>query len=102
MSANVILPRTQIAVLAMLLVLTAATVAISFLNVEGRWHFTAGLAIAVLKATLVVLFFMHVIHSPAATRAVIVVSFFWLAAVLIGLTMTDYLTRGCVPFAPGH
>lgn len=102
MSASVILPRTQIAVLAALLVLTAATVAVSFLNIPGRWHFAAGLAIAVLKATLVILFFMHVIHSPAATRAVILVSVFWLAVVLIGLTMTDYLTRGLVEFAPGH
>ena len=60
MSASVILPRTQIAVLIVLLVLTAMTVAISFLNIPGRWHFSVGIAIAVLKATLVVLFFMHV------------------------------------------
>jgi cytochrome c oxidase subunit 4 len=102
MSASVILPRTQIAVLAALLVLTVATVAVSFLNIPGQWHFAVGLAIAVLKATLVILFFMHVIHSPVATRAVILVSVFWLVVVLIGLTMTDYLTRGSVEFAPGH
>src|SRR4029078_3147360 len=102
MSAGVILPRARIAVLVVLLVLTAATVGVSFLNIPGRWHFSVGLAIAVLKATLVILFFMHVIHSSAATRAVVVVSVFWLTAVLIGLMMTDYLTRGSIEFAPGH
>jgi cytochrome c oxidase subunit 4 len=102
MSASMILPRTQIAVLAALLLLTAATVVVSFFEIPGRWHFGAGLTIAVFKATLVILFFMHVIHSPAATRAVIVVSLFWLAFVLMGLTMTDYLTRGSIEFAPGH
>jgi len=102
MSDSIILPRTQIAVLAALLMLTAATVLISFADIPSRWHFSVGLMIAVWKASLVILFFMHVIQSPAATRAVIVVSFFWLAFVLIGLTMTDYLTRGSIPFAPGH
>ena len=102
MSTRMILPRTQFAVLAALLVLTVATVGISFLHIAGHWHLTLGLTFAAAKATLVVLFFMHVIHSPAATRAVIVVSVFWLTVVLIGLTMTDYLARGSIELMPGH
>ncbi len=85
-----------------LLALTALTVGVSFVEFSGRWHMAAGLAIAITKATLVVLFFMHVIHSSAATRAVIVVSIFWLVAVLLALTMTDYTTREAILVVPGH
>lgn len=50
------------------------------------------LVIATIKATLVILFFMHVIHSTRLTWVVIVSSFLWLA-VLFVLTFADYLTR---------
>jgi cytochrome c oxidase subunit IV len=50
------------------------------------------LSIAVTKATLVVLFFMHVKYSPKLTWVVIIGSVFWLF-ILLGLTMNDYLTR---------
>ena len=55
-----------------------------------------------LLAGLVVLFFMHVIHSSVATRAVIVVTVFWLVGVLLALTFSDYASRDAVPLAPGH
>ena len=102
MSAHVISPRIQLSVLFALLLLTALTVGVSFLELSGRWHMAAGLGIAVTKATLVVLFFMHVIHSSAATRAVIIVAVFWLVVVLLALTMTDYTTREAILVAPGH
>jgi len=102
MSAHVISPRVQIGVLLALLMLTALTVGISFLELSGRWHMAGGLGIAIAKASLVVLFFMHVIHSPAATRAVIIVAVFWLVAVLLALTLTDYTTREAILIAPGH
>jgi len=50
------------------------------------------LVIATTKAVLVVLFFMHVIHSTRLTWAVIIASLLWLA-VLFVLTFADYLTR---------
>ena len=50
------------------------------------------LIIATTKACLVVLFFMHVIHSPRLTWVVIIASFLWLG-VLFVLTFADYLTR---------
>jgi cytochrome c oxidase subunit IV len=50
------------------------------------------LIIATTKACLVVLFFMHVIHSTRLTWVVIVASFLWLG-VLFVLTFADYLTR---------
>ena len=50
------------------------------------------LAIAVTKATLVILYFMHVRYSPRLTWVVIASGFLWLA-IMIGITLLDYLTR---------
>src|SRR6266852_1117979 len=50
------------------------------------------LIIATTKAVLVILFFMHVIHSTRLTWVVVIASFIWLG-VLFVLTFTDYLTR---------
>lgn len=50
------------------------------------------LAIAVFKASLVVLFFMHGKYSPKRTQLVIIASVFWLAIMLF-MTMSDYSTR---------
>jgi len=102
MIAHAITPRQQIGVLIALLLLTGLTVGVSFLPLAGQWHLAGGLCIAIAKGTLVVLFFMHVLHSPAATRAVVLVSFFWLVGVLIALIMTDYVTREAILVVPGH
>ena len=59
----------------------------------GIWNTPIALAIAVAKATLVILFFMHVIHSTRLTWVVVIGSFLWLG-VLFVLTFADYLTRG--------
>ena len=70
---------------------TFLTVAAS--RIEMGWLNTpVALGIAVIKATLVVLFFMHVIHSPRLTWVVIIASFLWLALLFV-LTFADYLTR---------
>jgi cytochrome c oxidase subunit IV len=50
------------------------------------------LTIAVLKASLVVLFFMHAKYSPQRTQLVIIASVFWLAIMLF-MTMSDYVSR---------
>jgi cytochrome c oxidase subunit 4 len=44
------------------------------------------------KAVLVVLFFMHVRYSPRLTWVVVASGFVWFA-LLVGLTLSDYLTR---------
>ena len=59
----------------------------------GRWNTVAALAIAVVKATLVILFFMHVKYATGLTRVVIILAgFFWLG-LMITLTCADELTR---------
>jgi cytochrome c oxidase subunit IV len=75
-----------------LMVLTAITVAVAFLQL-GVFNFPVAITIAFLKATLVVLFFMHVKYSSKLTKLLVGSTFFFLAS-LFGLTMTDYLSRG--------
>jgi cytochrome c oxidase subunit IV len=50
------------------------------------------LTIAVTKAVLVILFFMHVRHSTRLTKLTVVAGFLWLA-IFIGLTLADYASR---------
>ena len=75
-----------------LMVLTILTVAVSRVDL-GMLNTPIALSIAVIKATLVILFFMHVIHSTRLTWVVIISSFLWLGVMFV-LTLADYLTRG--------
>ena len=83
------------AVFAALIVGTALTVGVAFLDL-GALNNVLMLGIAATKALLVVLFFMHVRWSTRLTWVVAASGFFWLL-ILFALTMTDYLTRGMVP-----
>jgi cytochrome c oxidase subunit 4 len=91
MSAHVIPTRVYYTIFTILMVCTGLTVWIAFLDL-GPLNAIAALAIAVFKATLVVLFFMHVKYSTRLTWAVVLGSVFWFG-ILITLTMSDYLTR---------
>jgi caa(3)-type oxidase subunit IV len=99
---HVLSVTTYLVVLAILIALTILTTAISFIPLAGLWHVIFGLLIAIGKGSLVVLFFMHAIQSPRVTWVVITVTIFWAVAVLASLTLSDYLTRGMIPFMPGH
>jgi cytochrome c oxidase subunit 4 len=101
MSERILSVPTYASVLVALLILTVATVGVSFIPLAGHWHIAAGLGIAVVKGGLVVLFFMHALHSPKLTWAIIAVALFWLS-ILAALTLCDYFTRGMVPDMPGH
>jgi cytochrome c oxidase subunit IV len=74
-----------------LMILTVVTVAVSRIDL-GAFNTLVAMAIAIAKATVVILWFMHVIHSPRLTWIVVIASFLWLA-VLFVLTFSDYLTR---------
>ena len=75
-----------------LMVLTLITVAVAWIDL-GSLNIMVALAVAVVKATLVVLYFMHVKYSSKLTWIVIGSGLFWLL-ILLGLTMADYATRG--------
>jgi cytochrome c oxidase subunit 4 len=74
-----------------LMVGTAVTVGIAFVDL-GLFNAVAALTIAVAKATLVVLYFMHVRYGTRLTWAVVAGGVFWLG-ILLTLTFSDYLTR---------
>ena len=101
MAERTITPRTYVIVCVLLIVLTVLTVAVTFAPLPGLWHIVFGMLIAVCKASLVVLFFMHVLISPRLTWLVIAVACFWLGILLV-LTLNDYFSRGMVPYMPGH
>jgi cytochrome c oxidase subunit 4 len=86
-------------VFAALVLLTITTVGVYYLPL-GAFHTAAALLIAAAKAALVLLFFMHLIHSTKLTWVVAFSGLFWLA-ILLGLTLTDYLTRDWMR-VPGH
>ncbi|HKI11445.1 MAG TPA: cytochrome C oxidase subunit IV family protein [Candidatus Acidoferrum sp.] len=90
-SEHIVPPTTYLAIILTLLVLTATTVGAAFINLH-RFNIVVALAIATLKATLVVLFFMHAKYSPKRTKLIILAGIFWLA-LLLGMTLSDYITR---------
>jgi cytochrome c oxidase subunit 4 len=85
-------PRLYVAIWGLLMVLLCVTVAVNEVDL-GQWNFFIAFAIALVKAVLIVLFFMHVRYSPGLTRVVACAGFFWLA-IMLALTFADYLTRG--------
>ena len=92
-SATHVLPlRIYFGVFFALLVLTGTTVGVAFIDL-GPFNNVVALGVAVLKATLVILFFMHVRYSTRLTAVVIASGIFWLA-IMVGLTFVDYATRG--------
>ena len=102
MSERLFSPAVYVIVWAVLVLLTIANVALSFAPSTGMTRLITGESIAVVEAALVVLFLMHVLRSTAQIRTVIVISVFWLAAILLGLTFSDYITRGIIPNLLGH
>ena len=98
MSEHVTPKRTYFVIWSALLVLTYATVAVSRIDL-GRLNTIAALTIAICKALLVVLYFMHIRYSTRLTKLVVVGGFMWLA-LLIGLTMADEVTRAWIPMPP--
>jgi len=90
--AHVVSRRTYFAIFAILLVCTYLTWQVAYFDL-GPLNTVVALGIAVFKAVLVVLFFMHVRQGTRLTWVVVLSGVFWLA-ILLSVTMSDYLTRG--------
>jgi cytochrome c oxidase subunit 4 len=89
---HILPPRVYYVIFAILMVCTYLTWQIAYFDL-GPFNTIAALAIAIFKAVLVILFFMHVKYSPRLTWVVVIGAVFWLG-ILLTLTMGDYLTRG--------
>ena len=92
MSGHISPKSTYYAVFGALMVLTAITVGVAFIHL-GTMNFPVALGIAIFKATLVILFFMHVKYSSRLTKMIVGIAFFFLGILLL-LTLTDYGSRG--------
>ena len=103
MTQHIVPTKLYVRVFALLLVLTALTVTAAFFDLGGgRLHYAnaiVALSIAVCKASLVVLYFMHVRYSSRMIWVFVGAGVFWLV-ILIGLTMSDVLTRQWIPTLP--
>ncbi len=84
--------KTFLAVWVALLILTAVTVGVATLDL-GPLNAIVALSIATTKALLVLLFFMELRYSTAMTKMTVISAIFFLF-LLVGLTLSDYMTRG--------
>jgi cytochrome c oxidase subunit 4 len=80
-----------------LMALTALTVGLAFVNL-GQMNIVVALAVAVVKASLVVMFFMHLKYESHLTKVVLGAGVFWLV-LLLGIIM-DYVTRSWMYMPP--
>lgn len=93
--AHIVPVKIYLGTFVALVVLALATTGIAYLNL-GIWNTVIALVIAVAKALLVILFFMHAYYDKGLTRVVFSVGIIWLA-ILIVLSSTDVFTRSWTP-----
>lgn len=84
-------PKLYVAIYLALLAGTALTVAASYVNL-GAFNPVLALGIACAKATLVVLYFMHVRFSSRLTQLTVFAGLFTFL-ILVGMTLADYVSR---------
>jgi len=90
-SEHIVSPVIYLVIFLSLILGTGITVWAAFQNF-GPFNIVIALGIATIKATLVVLYFMHARYAERRTRLVIVCALFWLA-IMLALTLSDYQTR---------
>lgn len=88
---HIVTPKVYATIAIALLVLTATTAAVSYVEL-GVFNAVVALAIATFKAMLVVLFFMHLKYSSKLTKLTVISGVFIFAG-LIGMIMSDYISR---------
>jgi cytochrome c oxidase subunit 4 len=88
-----ILPvKLYVSIVSCLFILTTVTVLVAFVDL-GALNTPLAMAIAILKGTLVVLFFMHVRYNTPLMWIFAAAGFFWFL-ILLALLMQDYMSRG--------
>ncbi len=95
---DVVQPKVYVRTCIALLVLLAATWVIAYIDL-GPFNLITALAIAITKAIMIALFFMHIKGSSRVLHLAAVAGVTWLL-ILISLTLSDYFSRGWVPL--GH
>ena len=101
---HIVSPLIYLVVLILLMLLLALTLVAAFVDLDkliagehhsgtAYWNMTVAVIIAILKATLIILFFMHVKYGSRLTWAFAMAGFVWLG-IMMTLSMSDYFTRG--------
>jgi len=98
MSEHIVQPRIYLVIFLALLMGTGLTVVAAFYDFPGPLNAIVALTIAVIKATLVILYFMHVRYSGRLIWLVIGSALFWLA-IMFAITFSDYSSRGWLPIS---
>jgi cytochrome c oxidase subunit IV len=93
MSEHIVPVRIYLTIFAALLLGTGLTVVAAFVDFPWKFNTIVALTIAVTKATLVVMYFMHVRYSSRLIWVIVAAALFWMA-LLFALTFSDYFTRG--------
>jgi cytochrome c oxidase subunit IV len=96
MSEHIVSLKVYVTIFLALMVGTALTVWAGVQDFPGPLNVIIALTIAVIKATLVVLYFMHVRYSPRLVWLIFGSALFWLG-ILFALTLSDYWTRAWLP-----
>ncbi len=89
--SHVVPQKIYLLVFATLMLMTLVTVDVAFYNF-GWLNIYLALVIATFKATIVVLYFMHVKFSPRLTWLFAIAGIFWMIILLV-LMLSDYMTR---------
>lgn len=92
MSEHIVPVRVYVTIFLALLVGTALTVIAAFYDFPWQLNTIIALTIACAKATLVVLYFMHVRYSSRLVWVIVASALFWVG-ILFALTFSDYATR---------
>jgi cytochrome c oxidase subunit 4 len=92
MNEHIVSVRVYLAIFLALLVGTGLTVLAAFYDFPWRLNTIVALTIATIKATLVVLYFMHVRYSTRLVWVIVASALFWMG-ILFAFTFSDYFTR---------
>jgi cytochrome c oxidase subunit IV len=88
---HVVTPVTYTIVFFILLIFTGLTVLAAYIDM-GILNPVVALAIASIKAVIVILFFLHVKYQSKLIKMTVAAGFFTFAA-LITMTLSDYISR---------
>ena len=88
---HIVGPKTYFLIFLALLVGTALTIGATYIDM-GPWNPVVALAIACAKATLVVLFFMHIKYSSKLMKLTVGAGVFTFL-ILVGMSLSDYISR---------
>lgn len=112
---HIVSPVIYLIVLVLLMLLLALTLVAAFVDLDKLfaqkmgggvhytgtvyWNMTVAVIIAILKATLIILFFMHVKYGSRLTWAFAMAGFLWLG-IMMTLSLSDYFTRNYPASSP--